>query len=75
MELSKNIRHGTVCAWRSDKLICASRKTKRIAGIWNSASFIKMIGKDDKRREFKIPAGLRVQGEGDIAMATGIKEG
>jgi len=65
---SKNIKHGRACAWRGNKLVLASRRTKRVAGIWNNESRIAVIDLSGITHEFVIPEGLRIQGEAMVAF-------
>lgn len=68
MKISKQIRHGDSCVWHGKKLVRASRRSKKSAGVWNNASNVVVIDLDDKTHRIKIPKGLRIQGEAEMAI-------
>jgi len=66
MKFSKNIRHGSVVAWRGDKLILASKRTKHPVAVFNMESQIKGFTATGERFFFEIPRGFRTFGEAHV---------
>lgn len=69
MNISRNIKHGSVVAWRGNKLILASKRTKRPAGVFNQESKIKGFTIAGEIFSIYIPGGIRTNGEAVVKVA------
>ena len=71
MLLSGNIGEGCLCSWRGGKLIRAGRRMK-VAGVWTSGTYTKVLTLNDKLVEVIVPAGLVVKGNVQIRTSSNI---
>ena len=60
---SKNITDGTVCAWHGEKLVRASSRTRRIAGIWTEPYSVEMMDENGTINSVCVPGGLVIWGK------------
>lgn len=63
MKISQNVTHGSVVVWRGDKLILASKRSKKIVGVFNFKSVIGGFTLRGEKFRVEIPQGIRTYGE------------
>ena len=69
IKASKNIVHGSVVAWKGDKLILASKRSKHLVAVYNMRSKIKGFTITGEKFSFDIPQGFRTFGEAEVNIA------
>ncbi len=68
MEVSRNVKHGSLVTWRGKKLILCGRRSIPV-GVYNMDSQIRGFTLDGERFNFIIPAGVRTLGEATANLA------
>ena len=63
MKRSKSVRQGVLCAWHGDKLVRASKRSRKIAGVWVDADIVVVVDERLHQHEINIPAGLQIYGK------------
>ena len=67
MKKSRNVKSGTICSYHGDKLVRASSRTKKIAGIWNEMNKRTFLT-DEGIKEVVLPDGLQVTGITEVKV-------
>ena len=69
MKTSKGMRSETLCAWHGGKLVRASKRTRRYAGVWTNGYELVILDRDMQTHRFNIPTGLIMKGVTGIALS------
>ena len=68
MKVSKNVKNGSVVVWRGDKIIKASKRSKKVVGVWRDGFFSTILTDYDKIENITVPRGVAIYGTTEVRV-------